>query len=170
VTLIEILVAVMVLGLVAAGISRMLASSWQSQETLTSQNEMQKRAQRAVDAMIDSLRGYSEIQLGEPARVTAALRDKHGVLLRTITYYLQEGELLRDRYESSSGETITGEIICGDVSSLMFDYYRYIPVSNSWESPPLDLTDTESVKVSVTIASGKNHATETSWVKFRNRQ
>ncbi|NIM05342.1 MAG: prepilin-type N-terminal cleavage/methylation domain-containing protein [Armatimonadetes bacterium] len=169
VTLVELLVVLAVMGLVAAGISSILVTTWKSHDTIIGQNEMQKWAQRTVDAVVDDLRGYSEIQAGDATQVTAVLKDEDEAVVRTTTFYLQGDELLRDCYESSTGQTITGECICGDVSALTFDYYQYLPASNSWQSPPLDLADTESLRVSVTIASGNNQATETSWVKFRNK-
>ena len=168
-TLIEVMIVLMLLTIVVAGISAVLASARQSHETITGQNEVQKRAQYAVDTIVDSLRGCSEIQIGEADRLTAALKDKNGATIRTLTYYLQEGDLRRDRYEAATGQTVTGERICGNVSSLGFNYYCYLLASNSLQPPPSPI-DTESFLISVTVASGKDHATETSWVKLRNKR
>jgi len=160
-TLVELLVVLLVLLLVAAGISRLLASAWDSQQAISGQNECQKRAQRAVDTVVDSLRGASGVQSGDGARITATLPSGN-----TMSYYLHLQELRRDRYDNASGQTTVGEIICDHVSNLSFGYYHR--AGNLWvlaASPTLG----QSVLVSVTVALEQDHATETSLVRFRNQ-
>ena len=173
-TLIEILVVLMIMGVIVAGISATLATSRQSQVTITDQNEAQKWAQRAVDAIVDGLRSFTEVQTGQANSVLATQRAKDGTLVRTAKYYVQNGRLLRDRYEAATGQTTTGEWICGNdnvqISNLSFNYYLYPQFSNTPQkiNPPAG-TSVQSMAASVTIAYGTYQATETSWVKFRNK-
>jgi prepilin-type N-terminal cleavage/methylation domain-containing protein len=160
-TLIELMVVLMILGLIAAGISTLLASSWQSEADIQGQNEAQKWAQRGADAVVDGLRAASGVQTGLTDSVTATFADGS-----TVTYYLQSAELRRDHYNASSGQTTTGEVICRNVSGLAFAYYTC--VAGSWV-PAAAASLAQSLRVSVTIASGKDRATQTSLVKFRNR-
>jgi len=159
-TLIELLVVLVVLLLVTASISRLLASAWDSQQAITGQNESQKRAQRAVDTVVDSLRGASAVQSGDGARIAAVFPSGN-----VTTYYLSLHEIRRDRYDHASGQTTTGETICNDVSNLNFGYHRR--TGNLWVPAPSPALS-ESVLVSVTVTLGQDHATETSLVWFRN--
>jgi len=160
-TLIEVLITLVILLLVAAGISRLLASSWESQLSITGQNEAQKWAQRAVDTVVDSLRGASSVTAGEPARVTASFTNDN-----TITYYLHQGELRRDRYDHTTGQTTSGEVVCRGVSGLTLRYYVRAGDSLVEAASPLLA---QSLRVSATVRSGKGQATETSLVRFRNK-
>jgi len=169
-TVIEVMMSLFILGLVAAGISAMLASARQGQDVVTGQNETQKWAQRAIDAIVDTLRGFSEVQTGNRESVVIAQKTKDGVLIRIVRYYVQSGELLRDRWEASTGQNTTGERVCGNVSNLEFHYYQHSPYSDFLIELPVPAgAQTQSLRASVTIASGKNYATETSLVKFRNK-
>ena len=171
-TLAEVLVAMVILSLVVAGISATLAISWRNQETLQSQNEMQKRAQQAMDAIVDGMRRFSVVQTGQASSVTLAQLNKDGNTLRTLRCYLQNGQVKRDRYEVATGQTVTGEVLCRSVSALSFTYCRLHFVNYLPKIEPILLSesiqDTQSLRVSVTLTSGKQHASETSLVKLRN--
>jgi hypothetical protein len=158
---VEVLVASLVLLLLLAGGAQLLAGSWQSQETVTGQNEVQKRAQQAADAVIDPLRGAAGVQYGEPSRVTCFFANDN-----TTTYYLADGELRRDTYDAGTGTTVLGYVVCRDVTDLSFGYYRR--AGSVWaEAASASLA--ESLLVSVTVSEEKYQATQTSLVKFRNK-
>jgi prepilin-type N-terminal cleavage/methylation domain-containing protein len=159
-TLIEVLTALLILSLVTGALSKLLMSAWESQDTLTGQNLMQKHAQQAADAVVDRLRGASEITAGNATQVAAAYKSGG-----SVTYYLQDGALMCDSRPSASGQTTTN-VICRDVSNLGFAYY--VRSGATWATPATAVL-AESVKVSVTVASGKDKATESSVVDLRNK-
>jgi hypothetical protein len=154
-----------VLGLVAAGISRLLASSWESELTITDQNEAQKWAQRAADTVIDSLRGSSGVMTGDATSVKAGF-SAGGSTTHSLTYYLTNGELRRVRRNEVTGQADPSEVVCRNVSGLAFSYY--LRSGNTW-GPAASPSLAQSLRVSVTVGSGKGQATETSLVQFRNK-
>ncbi len=161
VTLVEILVALLIVSLVAVGAAQLLGASWDSQQTVTGQNEVQRRAQEATDEVVDKLRGAAGVQFGEPSRATCFFTDGS-----TRTYYLEDGELRRDVYNAGTGGTVVGDVVCRDVTDLAFRYYRRYGVT--WvEAASASLA--ESLSVSVTVSEWKYEATQTSLVKFRNK-
>jgi prepilin-type N-terminal cleavage/methylation domain-containing protein len=161
VTLVELLVVLLIVSLVAAGAAQLLAASWNSQETVTGQNEVQRRAQQATDTVVDSLRGAAGVQFGDPSQVTCFFADGS-----TLTHYLADGELRRDSYDAATGVTTVGDVVCRDVTGLAFGYYRREGIA--WvEAVSASLAD--SLLVSVTASEWKYEATQTSLVKFRNK-
>jgi prepilin-type N-terminal cleavage/methylation domain-containing protein len=161
VTLVELLVVLLIVSLIAAGAAQLLAASWQSQDTVTGQNEVQKRAQEATDRVVDKLRGAAGVQFGDPSQVTCSFADGS-----TLTYYLEGGELRRDAYDAATGGTVVGDVVCRGVTHLAFGYYRRDGIA--WvEAASASLAD--SLLVSVTASEWKYEATQTSLVKFRNK-
>jgi len=173
-TLIEILVVILIMGVVAAGISATLATSRQSQVTIADQNEAQKWAQRAMDAVVDSMRGFSKVSSGQPNWVTVEQwkwNADHTQIIHTATatYYLQDEKL----WQSVTDQAANGALLCGSnslrISNLSFQYYEHA----SDYSPTLTVTgnpaNAESLFISITVNLGNYQATETSWVKFRNK-
>jgi prepilin-type N-terminal cleavage/methylation domain-containing protein len=161
VTLIELFVVLLIVSLVAVGAAQLLGASWDSQQTVTGQNEVQRRAQEATDEVVDELRGAAGVQFGEPSRVTCFFTDGS-----TLTYYLQDGELRMDAYDAGTGGTVVGDVVCRDVTSLAFSYYRRDGIT--WvEAASASLA--ESLLVSLTASEWKFEATQTSLVKFRNK-
>lgn len=160
-TLIEVLVSTLILLLLLAGTAQLLSGSWQSQQTVTGQNEVQKRAQQAADAVVDRLRGAAGVQYGEPSRVTCFFANDN-----TVTYYLADGELRRDTYDAGTGMTVLGDVICREVTALSFGYYRR--AGSVW-AQAASASLAESLMVSVTVSEEKYQATQTSLVKLRNK-
>lgn len=161
VTLVELFVVLLIVTLVAVGAAQLLSASWDSQQTVTGQNEVQRRAQQATDAVVDSLRGAAGVQFGEPSQVTCFFADES-----TLTYYLEEGELRRDSYDAATGGSVVGDVVCRDVTDLAFGYYRRDGIA--WV-PAVSASLADSVLVSVTASEWKYEATQTSLVKFRNK-
>ena len=159
-TLVEVLVALAIMLLVAAGISRMLVSSWDSQHTIVNQNDVQQQATAATDTIVDHLRGASEVQSGSAAELTAEFPSGS-----TVRYYLVGAELRRDRFNSSTGVTTSGEVICRIGDALQLGYVRRQGNTLVAAAP----SEAESVTVSVRVAQEGYRATETSVVKLRNK-
>jgi Tfp pilus assembly protein FimT len=161
VTLVELFIVLLIVSLVAAGAAQLLGASWDSQQTVTGQNEVQRRAQLATDTVVDSLRGAAGVQFGEPSQATCFFADGN-----TLTYYLADGELRRDTYDAATGGSVVGDVVCRDVTHLAFGYYRREGIA--WvEAVSASLS--ESLLVSVTASEWKYEATQTSLVKFRNK-
>jgi Tfp pilus assembly protein FimT len=160
-SLMEMLVVLLVVMLVAAGAYQSLASAWDSQQTITGQNEAQRRAQRATDSIVDRIRGAVGVQYGDGDQVTCLFGDGS-----TLAFYRVGSELRRDRYDGSTGSTYTGEVVCRDVVSLSFSYYSRS--DNVLIDAPL-ASLAESLEVSVRVSEWKYGATQTSIVKFRNK-
>ncbi len=158
--MIELLVALAIMLLVAAGISRLLVSSWGSEHTIVNQNDVQQQAAAATDAIVDSLRGASEVQSGTAAELTAEFPSGS-----TVRYYLVGSELRRDRFNAGTGTTTNGEVICRIGDSLQLAYIRRQGNTLVAALP----TAAESVTVSVRVAQEGYRATETSVVKLRNK-
>ena len=161
ITFVELMVVVMIMGLIAAGISRVLTSSWQSEAAIRGQNLVQKAAQQAADEVMDGLRGASEIVSGGATEVVAAFPNEN-----TVRYYLDGGALKCDRYTKSTNTTTT-ETICDRVSALSFAYFVRV---GSGLAPASTAVLAQAVRVSVTVSSGLDRATESSLVKLRNKQ
>lgn len=160
ITLIELFVVLLIMLMIAGGISRLLLSSWQSQDTITTQNEMQRRAQKAADEVVDRLRGATEITAGDSTSVTALYGNDD-----SVTYYLQNGALMRDRHSQATGVTTTDNI-CSSVSALDLGYL--VRSGSGWATAATAVL-AQSVKISVTLTSGSDRATESSVVKLRNK-
>jgi hypothetical protein len=98
---------------------------------------------------------------GDAAQITVEYSNGN-----TLTYYVAEGSILRDRYDYATGQTLTGEVVSTRVTGVLFRYY--LSSGGAWvEAPNAPLA--QSVLVSVTIADGKGRATYTSLVKLRNK-
>jgi Tfp pilus assembly protein PilW len=192
VTLIEALVVLLILSLIVAGISKMLVSAWASEDTIRSQNEVQKEAQLAVDNMVDGLLGQpggqaapgtqygvrsnAEVQSGTADSITVNFRNDNRTLLHTISYNLQNGNLIQTRTPAGGGQAET-KTICRNVTNLGFTYNALHfrsgqpliePINSNINYPSETLRDAQSVLVSLTVSNGRYNATETSLVLLRN--
>lgn len=185
-TLIEIMIALLILTIIGIGISAALLNSWNSERTISDQNEAQKRSQYAVDRIVDDLRGATEITTAGPTSVTAAFKkieNPTAVLQRTVNYQLQGSDLICTRYDALSGVTTT-ETVCREITNLEFTpsrvhYYGGQPVVEAINGSET-LQDVESLRIDLTVGITWNtgaspgaqyncSATQTSWVKFRNK-
>jgi len=159
-TLVELLVALIIVVIIAAGISRLLVSSWSSQRTVANQNAVQQEASAATDAIVDRLRGASGVQSGTAAELTAVFPGGS-----TERYYVVGRELRRDRFNAATGVTTVGEVISRIVESLRLEYVRREGNALVSATPGT----AESVTVSVGVALEGYRARETSVVKLRNK-
>ena len=211
-TLIEVLVALLILGIIAAGISKVMAGSWQSKQTVDLQNEAQNRAQLAIDEIVDGIlsdlsgthpgdpsdygmRGCAGIESGDRHSVTVLFNNSNGAKTHSVTFRLSTAsevingetltgrELIRERQDV--GSSAVKEVLYHDVENLEFTYGRvefpepsYAPVVQEYQTIAGIESTIKSFRASITIdiiwnpgAAQEEHyrATETSWVKFRNK-
>jgi type II secretory pathway pseudopilin PulG len=163
-TFIEVMVVLLIMLLIGGAISRLLVRSWESQDVVVGQNSAQQEAARTVDTIVDGLRSASGVQAGDGTEVTCVFSNAD-----TARYYRVGSELRRDWYDHLSGATTIGEVINPHCQSLALQYY--LRAGNVLRAPqsPETSADAQIVHVAVTIVQDRNHATETSTVKLRNK-
>jgi len=159
-SLVELLVACLVLGLIMAALGKLMVSAYDSEEAVQDQNRMQQLAQQAADAVADHLRGSTGLLAGTATDVRAGFLGDD-----LARYYLQDGALKCD--STRSGQVRVGEVICTDVSALTFTYLRRKPSGAILEVAP-SAGVAHALQITVTVASDKERATQTSVVQFRN--
>jgi len=158
-TLTELFVVMLVMALLAAGISRLLVSSYDSEATIRNQNAMQRTAQRVADTVVDSLRAATEIASGDQSQVSAVFRNGD-----RITYYLDDRTLKCDA--TYGGVTRPGQVIADHMSAVSFRYC--VVTDGDWIEADTPAS-ARAVEVSFSLSDGKVGATESSAVKLRNK-
>lgn len=178
-TIAEMLVAVLVGLLIMAGLYRMFVAGLATQTTATSEVEVVRKAQVVMDDIAFRLRQSAPSTLyGWPAILEDAdpqypdrihFAAPPGSNLEPdptaeVRYWLRTGALRR----KIGGNNYTGgEVLAGDVSQLVFTFYRYDASANLFV--PTDLAaETVAVKVQLTITEGKVSSTLESTVRLRN--
>lgn len=159
ITLIELMVAMMIMLLLAGGIGKLMLSAYESEAALRGQNLMQKMAQRDADTLVDSLRAATEITSGAATQVSAAFRNGD-----RITYYLEDRQLKCDT--TFGGVTRAGQVISDHLCTVSFTYYA--PSGGDWVETSTPAA-ARAVRVSVCLSDGRDRATEASAVKLRNK-
>ncbi len=156
-TLVEALITLCILGLILAGLGKVLASGYFSSETVSDQNRMQQEAQHLADQIVDSLRGATAFIGGSAGHVRASF--KNGDMLG---YQRVHNQLRRVK---TSGGVYTTEVLSDHLLAMTLTFYH--PEGSEWQ-PTLAATTARGLQVSLTVASGRERATETSAVKLRN--
>jgi type II secretory pathway component PulJ len=161
VTLVELMVALVIMMVIAGGISRVLVRSWQSEEVTNDQNLAERTAQQAVDVVVDRLRAGAMVAAGDAGQVTVAYENGD-----TVSFFLQGRALRRTVYVHASGETTTKTMVPDFLAGLTFQY-RQRDGAGWKEADAASVADW--VVVSASAASGRCLATETSVVNLRNK-
>ena len=160
ITLTELMIVMLIMLLLAGGISRLLVSAYDSEAAIRGQNATQRLAQRAADTVVDSTRAATEITSGDATRLGVAFRNGD-----RMAYYLDDRQLKCDT--TYGGVTRTGQVISDQVCSVNFTYY--VPNGGDWVATDTPTT-ARAVRLSVCVSDGKDRATQSSSVKLRNRQ
>lgn len=161
VTFVELMVALVIMMLIAGGVSRILVRSWLSEELVHDQNLAEKTAQQAVDVVVDRLRAGAMVAAGGAAQVTVAYENGD-----TVSFFRQESALRRTSYFHATGETTTETVVPDFLAGLTFQYRQRD--GTGWkEADAASVADW--VAVSASAASGRCAATEISVVKLRNK-
>ncbi len=155
----ELFVAMLIMALLAGGISRLLVSSYDSEATIRNQNAMQRTAQRAADTVVDSLRAATEIASGDQSQLSAVFKNGD-----RITYYLDDRTLACDT--TYGGVTHPGQVIADHMSAMSFRYY--VVIDGDWIEADTPAS-ARAVEVSISLSDGKAGATEASAVQLRNK-
>jgi prepilin-type N-terminal cleavage/methylation domain-containing protein len=161
VTLIELMVVLVIMMLVAGGISRILVRSWASEEVTNDQNVAERTAQQAVDAIVDRLRAGSAVAAGDAGQVTIVYGNNN-----TVSFFRQGNALRRTSYIHDTGQTTTETVVPDFLAGLTFQYQQRDGAG--WkDADAASLAD--CVVVSATATSGRCQAAEISVVKLRNK-
>jgi type II secretory pathway component PulJ len=156
-TLTELLVAALVGLLVLAGLHRMLVAGLATQTTTSLQTEVNRRAQVAMDDMVDRLRGSSGVIDGEPERIWFVDQDE-----QNVRYWVEEGTLRR--YRGVDPGSYSGGIrVARNVLQSRFEYF------DRSDQPVADPAEAEKVVVQLEVAQGGYSAWTQSSVRLRNK-
>jgi len=156
-TLTELLVAALVGLLVLAGLHRILVAGLATQNMTSLQTEVNRRAQVAMDDMVDRLRGSSGVVDGEAERVWFVDQDE-----QNVRYWVDEGTLWRYR-GVNTGSYSGGVRVAGDVLEARFEYF------DRSDQPVADPAEAEKVVVQLEVAQGGYSAWTQSSVRLRNK-
>jgi prepilin-type N-terminal cleavage/methylation domain-containing protein len=161
VTLIELLVALVIMMLIAGGVSRILVRSWLSEEVTNDQNVAERAAQQAVDVVVDRLRAGAVVAAGDAGQVTVAYENGD-----TVSFFVQGHALRRTSYLHDTGQTTTETVVPDFLTGLSFQYRQRDGAG--WKQADAAAV-ADWVVVSASATSGRCLATEISVVKLRNK-
>jgi len=151
-TLIELLVASIVGLLVLAGVHRIFVAGLTTQNITSLESEVNRRAQVAMDDMMDRLRGSYGVREAGLDRIWFLDQDQYDVC-----YRIQSGKLYR------SGSYSGGIPVASDVSQLRFSYYDANGQATS------DVSRIVRVVAALEVARGGQSARLESAVRLRNK-
>jgi prepilin-type N-terminal cleavage/methylation domain-containing protein len=121
VTLVEMMIAASLAGLVAAGTGLFLQEGQNAYQTGAGRSEVQQSARVALDRMIRELRTGTAVLAGTPASITFRYIDEAGNTV-TVQYSLNATNLLRNQ-TAPVPATPQPETVIGGVTSVIFTYY-----------------------------------------------
>ena len=161
-TLIELLVAGLVGLLVLAGVHRIFVAGLATQSTTSLETEVNRKAQVAMDDMMDRLRGSSGVE--EPSgldEVWFVWFDPQNNRCH-VSYGVKEGKLYR--YWGAAKRSYTEGIpVASDVSQLRLSYYDHTG------QPASDSDQVVRVRAVLEVARGGQSARLESAVRLRNK-
>src|SRR6266511_2863742 len=120
-TLIEILVAGLIMTLLGLSLWTLLRSTYNSQYEVLGQNTANTYARQAMDELVDNLRGAKAITAGTASELT--FTDNSGNAIR----YWREGTNLR---KTTNGSPTGGTAVATGINLLSFAYW--LNISGVW--------------------------------------
>lgn len=163
-TLAESLVALVIGLLVMVGLHQMFAGSLTAQTTASSQMEVDRQAQVAMDNITFWLRGSgAQGPVGPPYGVLEAypdricFTDQSGA--NTVRYWLDAGQL---RHAFNAKKYSGGTVLATSVTRLAFTYFDRNGL------PPAIPSQTVRTKLELGIAQGRNSSLLRTAVRLRN--
>ena len=157
-TLIEIIMAIVVVGALAGGVMVFVTQGVDIWNFVTFRNDESAQARLALDRMVKEIR-----QVYDKASVTTASADDFNF----VSYYNNTTYNV-EFVKSGSNLMRNSDVLCDNVSSLQFQYYD---INNNLLSTPLvlpDETDIRRIKITLTVTSGDQSITLKSQVYPRN--
>lgn len=155
--MIELLVAVLVGLLVLAGLHRIFVAGLKTQNTTSLQSEANRKAQVAIDEMVSTLRGSSQVIDASGDRIW--FLDQEG---NNCRYWLEEGTLYA--YSGvAAGSYSGGRPLAHNVSELQFQYL------DCSEQPAADADSAYSVSIVLEVERERHVSRLHSAVRLRNK-
>lgn len=147
-TLIEVLIAGLIMTLLGLGLWTLLRSSYDSQYEILGQNSANSYARQAVDTLADNLRGATGLTSATANDIT--FTNAGG---SSIRYWVSGGNLVTTTGGSPSG----GTVVAMSVTSVSFVYWTYS--GGAWSSSTAPGTPANVGAVDFTASSTVNGAT-----------
>lgn len=141
-TLIEALVAGLIMTLIGAGLWNLIRSSYDSQYIIMGENNVNANARQAIDELADRLRGASAVTAYATADIT--FTDNNGASVR----YWRSGTTLR---KTVNGAPSGGSTVASGVQALNFVYWSWNGSAWVSSSAPSDLSKVGAVDFTVTV-------------------
>lgn len=161
VTLMEMLIAGLIMSLVGVGIYNMIRASYDSQDRIIDQNTSIARSRQSVDEWVDQLRGVANVTQADYNSVTVV--NNAGQTYR----YWKSGTTIR---RSINNVPTAGEIVVRGVYSLNLMYWVWTGTAWTSTSSPSDVTKIGGLHVTTTVKMGDSPRTVVSDVKIRQRR
>lgn len=158
-TLIEVLVACLIMTILGLGMWTLLRSTYDSQYAVLGQNTANTSARQAIDELADGLRGAKGITAATVSEVT--FTDNNGASVR---YWRQESTLKKTTNGLPSG----GTTVVTGIQSLSFYYWIYS--AGGWSATAAPATPANVKAVDFTVTGTKNGSTRQMSGSVRIRQ
>ncbi|MCL5283867.1 MAG: prepilin-type N-terminal cleavage/methylation domain-containing protein [Armatimonadetes bacterium] len=123
ITLIEMLVACLIMLLLGSGLFTLMTTGYGAQASITDQNTVDTRSRFVINTLADNLRGTTNLTAAGPSDVTFTDESDN-----SVRYWLSNGSLL----STTNGQPSSGNTLMDNVSSLSFTYWTYS--NGSWSS------------------------------------
>jgi prepilin-type N-terminal cleavage/methylation domain-containing protein len=159
-TLIELLTALVILSFVVLTLVFILQTSATSQQTVVTQNDLQRQVRLASDAVMDSLRPAQAVIAGSATALTVSHLDGS-----TTRFFLDAGKLKKERKVSATSTPIV-TTVADNVQGVKFLYFRSVMGSYL---KAFNVSDVEAVQIDLTLSSGDYAASLSSSVRLRNK-
>ncbi len=163
VTLMEMLIAGLIMSLVGVGIFNMIRASYDSQDRIIDQNTSISRGRQTIDEWVDNMRGIANVTAANATSMTVVTNAPSS---QTIRYWKSGTDLRRTINNAPTG----GQIIVRDVQSLAISYYVWSGTAWTSTATPTDLTKIGGLHVTATVKMGDSPRTVVSDVKIRQRR
>jgi type II secretory pathway component PulJ len=158
-TLIEILIACMIMTLLGVGLWTLLRSTYNSQYEVLGQNSANSYSRQAIDEIADNLRGAKAVTTATASEII--FTDNSNVPVR----YWISGSSLR---KTTNGLPAGGSVVVRDVQALSFNYWSYY--NGVWLSSALPSNVANVKAVDFTATSTVNGSTRQTSGSVRIRQ
>lgn len=159
-TLIELLAALVILSCVVLTLVFIMQTSATSQQTVVTQNDLQRQVRLASDAVMDSLRPAQAVIAWGATTLTVSHLDGS-----TTRFFLDAGKLKKEQKASATSPPLV-TTVADNVQSVKFLYFRSVMGSYLKAS---SMTSVEAVQMDLTLSSGDHAASVSSSVRLRNK-
>ena len=176
VTLIEMLVAAAITGVVVAGIAILLTSGWETEEVLAREVDLREEAESALYAMTDQLRAGDEVT---DAQAEAIQFYKLGASTADlVTYFLSDHTLYTETNPSNPYNPHTAQVVVEGVDQFQLSYYddeaaelEPLPLDTEWDGDDdeVGVWDVYGVGIYLRLERSDQHAELRSTVRLRNK-